>query len=552
MSESSTHPWPGVGSAVHSAQALLTTAPRSASEPPPAAPPGRRSRSAALSLRQKGLLALLAMMALMAWLAALVLAYRASMEQDFDRLDHSRQAGLQSAELAQVQAMALSEIGSQLGGVQGSSLDVEAVERAMGPLDAQYRRVEAGGMAVATDRESIDQARRDWLSQRDRLSLLALHSRLEAGVASLREQTQARESVATAQVARVHERGQAVSAMLGFSAVLGTLLVGAVMVVFFARLSADIGRLRRRAQDVVAGDRRASRTIDRADELGDLGHAIDAMVAALADSEQRLAMEQRHRVHSEKLASIGALAAEVLKEIGNPIAAIDGLARAMRDERDAGALRFDNMLCDPDHILHETSRLRGITRRIAELAAPPSREEMLLSLNELVGNALALARLDPRVAGIPIESSLDPQLPAVLGVGDLLLHLVGDLLAHAADAARTQSGRAPKIRVATTVREGCVHLSVADNGPGMKADHMARALDPMSEPRGHRPGEGRGEAQGLHLCLHIAQRHSGRLRIEPAPGEGTSIVLTLPVPGAAGVLSPGAAHVAMSPAEVAP
>lgn len=488
----------------------------------PTAPHG--AAEAALSLRHKGFLGLLALVALMAWLVALVLAYRASMEQDFDRLDRTRQAGLHAAELAQAQAMALSEIGSQLGGVQAGDFDVEAVERVLQRLEMQLGHVEADGLGLAADRVALEQAHRDWLQQRDRVSLLALRARLEGGVANLREQTRAREAIAAAQVSRVHERGRAVAVLLSGSALLGTLLVGLVLVLFFARLSADLARLRSRALAVVAGDRQAVRSISRGDELGELGQAIDSMVAALASSEHGLEIERRHRFHAEKMASIGALAAGVLHEIGNPIAAIDGLAHAMRDERDAGTLRFDNALCDPELVLRETARLRDITRRIAGLAAPPSREEMLLNLNELVTNALLLARFDPRIQGVPIDAQLDPQLPAVLGVGDLLLQLMLNLLVNAADATRAQSERQPLILVKTSHKGELVTVTVADNGAGMRADTLARALDPSCDA----PCGGQGAGLGLPMCVHIAQQHSGRLRIESTPGAGTTATLSLP------------------------
>jgi len=482
---------------------------------------------AGLSLRHKGLLALLALVALMALLFSLVLAYRTSIEQDFDRLERARNAGLMAAELAQTQAMALSEIGSQLGSAQAAP-DVAPIERLLSRLAEQTTALDGSGLGAAPDDSALQRARRDWLQQPDRTGLLALRAQLEAGVEALGRQGAVRDEIAARQVAQVHERGHAVAVTLATSAALGVALVGAAVVFFFARLSADIGRLGSRAHAVVAGDRQPARTIDRNDELGDLGHAIDTMVAALAAGEQALEMERRRRFHGEKMASIGALAAGVLHEIGNPIAAIDGLAGAMRDERDRGALRFDNAICDPGHILVETARLRDITRRIAELAATPSHDERLLSLNELVRNALLLAQFDPRMKDVRIESELDPHLPAVLGVEDLLLQLVLDLLVHAADAARAPTGRASLIIVKTSRIGSLLHMTVADNGFGMKADTLARALDPRFDTR----SAGNAAHLGLPMCVHIARRHDGGLRIESTPGAGSTVTLSLPVSGA--------------------
>jgi signal transduction histidine kinase len=496
--------------------------------PPPAPPPpAPHEVGAGLTLRHKGLLALLVLLALMALLFALVLAYRASMEQDFDRLERTRHAGLLAAELAQTQAMALGEIGSQLGS-DPADVSVEPIERLLARLAIQSQALEQAGLGAAPDIGPLEQARHEWLHNPDRSGLLALRAQLEAAIQALGRQGAARDAMAAQQVAQVHERGRAVSATLATSAALGMALVGTVMVFFFGRLSADIGRLRRRAHAVVAGDRRPDRTIRRQDELGDLGHAIDTMVAALSAGEQALELERRRRFHGEKMASIGALAAGVLHEIGNPIAAIDGLASAMRDERDAGALRFDNAICDPVHILTETARLRDITRRIAELTATPSHDERLLSLNELVRNALLLAQFDPRMKGVRIDAELDPQLPAVLGVEDLLLQLVLDLLVHSAEAARAPTGRASLILVKTSRIGAQLLMTVADNGFGMKADTLARALDPRFDAR----AEGRAGQLGLPMCVHIARRHDGSLRIESTPGAGTTVTLSLPISGA--------------------
>lgn len=481
-----------------------------------------------LSLRAKGLLALLALAALIAWLVALMLVYRASMEQDFDRLEQTREAGLLAAEMTQAQAMALAEVVNRLGAATSDADDVEAIDRHLSRLDPQWRVLEAAGLGQAAEAQALERARRDWRQQPDRVNLLALRSRLEASLAALDAHRQARQAIAAAQVTRVHERGRAVSLTLSASAAFGTVGVGLVVVLFFARLSADIARLRQRALAVVAGDRREARTLARRDELGDLGQALDAMVSALARSEQGLEMALRQRFHVEKMASLGALAAGVLHEIGNPIAVIDGLAQSMRDEREAGTLRYREPLSDPDLILAETTRLREITRKIAELAAAPSREEALLSLNDLVRSALLQARFDPRLAGVAIRTKLEAQLPAVRGVGSLLLLVVTDLLVHAAEASLLTAARGSQVVIGTGFDAAQVQLTVSDSGQGVQPEAMAAALD-LSVTGGASvlsPGV------ALATSAHIARRHGGDLRVDARPGGGTAVTLSLPLPAA--------------------
>ncbi len=501
--------------------------------PPPAAPPPSQPQPPAespigLRLRHKGLLALLAVISLIALLFSLVLAYRASMEQDFDRLERTRRAGVMAADLAQTQALALSELGTQLGGSQGDTIDVDAIERSLSRLAAQAHALEAAGFTSGIEDAALVRAREDLLQRRDRVALLALRAQLEAALESTGRHTQAREALSAVQVARVHERGRAVAVTLAAAAILGTALVGVVVVFFFTRLSSDIARLRARALAVVAGDRQADRTIERDDELGELGSAIDVMVAALAAREHDLGIERRNVFHQEKMATIGALAAGVLNDIGNPIAAIDGLARAMRDEREAGSLRYDNPLCDPENILRETTRLQIITRQIAELAAPPSSRTELLSLNDVVRSALLLAHFDPRVNGVRIDTEFDPQLPAVDGVGDRLLQLVLNLLVNAADAVRGAVAGSPLISIKTRRHGHGAELLLADNGCGMDPNTLARAFDPLFTTK----PAGQGTGLGLPLCREIAQQHGGALSIESTPGFGTQVTLYLPGPEA--------------------
>jgi signal transduction histidine kinase len=475
-----------------------------------------------LTLHHKGMLVLASLAGLIALLFGLVLAYRSSMEQDFERLERARQAGVLAADLGQTQALALVEVGSQLG---GTSVETVAIERLLAQLSTQAQALVAAGNGEAVDLVALGRARTEFLQRPDRVSLLALRAQLEAGIDTLGRQSQARETLAAVQVTRVHERGRAVAVALATAALMGTALIGVVLVFFFSRLSSDIGRLRRRALAVVAGDRQAARTIDRDDELGELGTAIDAMVAALASRERDLEIQRQHAFHQDKMATIGALAAGVLNEIGNPIAAIDGFARAMRDERDAGALRFDNALCDPEHILQQTVRLKDVTQQIAQLAAPPSSRSELLSLNEVVRSALLLAHFDARVSGIRVETELDPQLPAVQGNGERLVQLALNLLVNAADAARDQAGRTALIAVRTVRGDGEVAMSIEDNGCGMDPQTLARAYEPHFTTK----PAGQGTGLGLPLCREIAGQHGGTLDLASTPGQGTTATLRLPL-----------------------
>ncbi|HWP13324.1 MAG TPA: ATP-binding protein [Ramlibacter sp.] len=311
---------------------------------------------------------------------------------------------------------------------------------------------------------------------------------------------------------------------------LGITSAGALALLFFSRLADDIGAVRARALAIVVGDRSRGRPLVRNDELGDLAHAVDSLAEALARRERDLEIERRHVMHQEKLATIGSMAAGVLREIGNPIAAIDGYARAIVDAQRAEAAHAASWP-EPRQMLHETARLVAITHGIAELAEAPASRWQLASLNEIVTQSIALLRYEPRLEGVAVASVLDPQLPAATVVADRLVLLLINLVINAADATASLAPRTGRIELATRCADAGVELCVSDNGCGMSDAVRQRAFEPLftTKPAGH------GTGLGLPLCRSIVQDHGGRIELESAPGKGTRINVWLPLSPAGAV-----------------
>ena len=307
---------------------------------------------------------------------------------------------------------------------------------------------------------------------------------------------------------------------------LGITTIGALSLLFFSRIAADIGTLRGRALAIVAGDRSRGPPLARNDELSDLAQAVDSLADAMDRHERELEIERRHVMHHEKLAVIGAMAAGVLREIGNPIAAIDGHARAMQQACANGECgSAPSPPCDPALILHETMRLVAITREISRLAATPAAQWQLASLNEIVGQTISLLRYEPRLERLAVATALDPQLPAVMVVADRLVQLLINLVINAADAMNALPPHAGRIEIATARVRGGVELAVTDNGCGMSAAVLERAFEPLftTQPAGRSTG------LGLPLCRAIAQDHGGSISIASLPGRGARVSVWLPI-----------------------
>ncbi len=307
--------------------------------------------------------------------------------------------------------------------------------------------------------------------------------------------------------------------------VLGVILFGSTVGIFFSRLAGDLNLLKAKAQEIVKGRRGRPLDIQRRDEVGQLMEAVNQMQLELARQEEELALERQRAMHREKMVAIGTLAAGIAHEIGNPITAISGIAQQMCSEQGQRHCRDQGAQCFPEMILEQTQRVARITREVSAFSSQRSHMRELLDLNQLVRSTASLMRFDKRYRDIELLLDLDSQLPAIQGVADQLIQVLMNLMINAADAMEDVHDRPHQIRVATRANEGGVEVVVADNGKGMDADTLHRATEAFFTTK----PVGKGTGLGLSLCSSVVEECRGQLRIESTPGQGTTVRVMLPL-----------------------
>lgn len=288
----------------------------------------------------------------------------------------------------------------------------------------------------------------------------------------------------------------------------GMLVFGAVLLLFLTRLGWDLKRLKERALAVVKGYRGPALAVTREDEIGALMRSVNRMQQELIEREVQVEMARAQEFHREKMAAVGALAAQVAHEINNPIAVITGLAEAAGERA----------------IAEQARRVSGITRQIAEMSSPQAAERQLTDLNSLVENACAFTRYDARLRKLALELALDRRLPAVQAVGDHLTQVLMNLIINAADAI-AEAGVAGRIRVATARAGDAVVLTVSDNGAGMDERTLACAFDDFFTTK----PKGKGCGIGLALSRRLLRQAGGDIALESTPGQGTQVSVRLPI-----------------------
>jgi two-component system, NtrC family, sensor kinase len=288
------------------------------------------------------------------------------------------------------------------------------------------------------------------------------------------------------------------------------------------------------------GDLASPVSVLPANEFGQVGRQFNQMLAELRSNRQQLEerldeLDQANQklratqdslIRSEKLASVGELAAGVAHEVGNPLAAISGYLELLEDD-DLDADTAGDIL---ERSQREVERIRTIIQDLLDYSrqdADPDPESV--ALGDCVDEAINLVCAQPKSRRVDIEQNLPDDLPDVEAVGSQIVQVLVNLLINAIDALADsdEPDEPPTIEVDAEHRPdaGEVLLRVRDNGPGIASDKLQRVFDPFFTTKD--PGQGTG--LGLSICLRIMQRLGGDIRLESSSGEGTTFELVFPV-----------------------
>ncbi|HAT51591.1 MAG: PAS domain S-box protein [Nitrospirae bacterium] len=258
-------------------------------------------------------------------------------------------------------------------------------------------------------------------------------------------------------------------------------------------------------------------------------NARDQFIATVKDiSERRRAQAElesarRKSFQQEKMAAVGTLAAGIVHEIGNPIAAISGLVDELLDCIHTGQpVTFVEPL---GLVQQQIQRLLTITREVSAFSQPQTDDRHLLDINGLIESTLRLMRFDKRVGTLETRLHLDRSLPALEGSEGQLRQVFINLIINAADALDGMKRENPWITVTSSLQDGWVVVAIEDNGPGMDEEVKKHAFDAFFTTK----PVGRGTGLGLSLCFNIISEHGGDIMIDSQPGEGACFKVRLPI-----------------------
>lgn len=343
---------------------------------------------------------------------------------------------------------------------------------------------------------------------------------------------------------------------LGLTGLTMLALVGLVTLYTQRHVGRPVTRLVTATRRAATGDLQQQVPVESDDELGVLASSFNEMAASLArmradrikllnsleeqveDRTAALKQAQARLVQSEKLSSLGRLAASVAHEINNPLAGILTYAKLLIRTFEPGAAADPERASAVKHlklVQRETERCTAIVRNLLDFARERPLTLVDLSVNGVLEEALSLVNNQARLQGIELVRELGATRLVHADFGQLRQAFI-NIVINACDA-MPGGGR---LVVSTADEPAGVAVRVTDTGTGIPPDVLSKVLDPFFTTKE------KGTGLGLSVVYGIVERLGGTLAINSTVGTGTTVTIALPSaapvrPGGPGSTAPGLA-----------
>jgi two-component system, NtrC family, sensor kinase len=236
----------------------------------------------------------------------------------------------------------------------------------------------------------------------------------------------------------------------------------------------------------------------------------------LDDITQRVRLEEQ-MVQTEKLTSLGLLAAGVAHEVNTPLAVISNYIQMLAKQIPADDPRQKTI----ERIVKQTFRASEIVNNLLNFSRTGAAEFVEVNLNSVLEETLTLVQHPFKTAQVNVIKNYTEQLPPVLGSITRLQQVFLNLFMNARDA--MPGGGMLEVR--TGAHNGSVAVEVTDTGSGIPAENLHRIFDPFFTTK----ATGRGTGLGLSVSYGIIKEHAGKVDVRSTPGKGTSFRLEFPV-----------------------
>jgi len=262
------------------------------------------------------------------------------------------------------------------------------------------------------------------------------------------------------------------------------------------------------------------------EELKDWASKLEV---AVKEKSRELQVAQAETIRSEKLASVGLLAAGIAHELNNPLTGILTFSHLVRENLPDDSTDAEDL----DLVIKETKRCATIIRRLLDFARDKAPEKTYCDLNQLVIEAAELIEQPSRVNDIEVALNLQDDLPFIRVDEDLVKQVIMNMLVNAQHAIgsggkitlKTRLFPEPRRMAPETEPVNAVEISVIDTGCGIPRSDLPKIFDPFFTTK----AVGKGTGLGLSVSHGAVQAHGGDIQVQSKVGAGTVFRIYLPI-----------------------
>ena len=239
---------------------------------------------------------------------------------------------------------------------------------------------------------------------------------------------------------------------------------------------------------------------------------IHGNIRLIQDVTEMKKMEEQI-INSEKLASIGRLAAGIAHEIGNPLTSVFSFIQILREMED-DKFKKESL----DTIYFHINRISEILKQLSGFSRMPAGEASECRINDIIETSLNLIQYDKKAKNVSIVKELSPSLPEVVCSGNQLSQVFVNLILNAIDAMPDGGS----LTIKSMTRGSDIVIRFEDTGVGIPKEDLTRIFDPFYTTKE------KGTGLGLAVSYDIIKKMNGALSIESELGKGSVFTITMP------------------------
>ena len=263
-------------------------------------------------------------------------------------------------------------------------------------------------------------------------------------------------------------------------------------------------------------------------ELNELTQSLETKVQQR--TEQLKVMNQK-LFQSDRLASLGQLAASVAHEINNPVAGVLNLSmlieRIAHQQNGIPPERLEEVKKYLSQIIGETTRVGRIVGDLLAFSRRSSPQRMPVNLNSIVRRTVSIIDHKLHLAGVELELQLDEMLPEIKCDHSQIQQVLVNLILNASESTHNKGNGKVAVRTMISRQPDSITLEVQDNGDGIPKENLSKIFDPFFTTK----DEGKGVGLGLAVVYGIIEAHGGDIEVESKVGEGTLFRVEIPISG---------------------